>query len=50
MVAKSREKIASDLSLIHNHTKTEKVTRREPDVLDWTISKPGGPEEGDFLG
>jgi Uncharacterized protein conserved in bacteria (DUF2314) len=42
--------LASDLSLIHNHSRNEKLTCSESEVLDWTISKPDGTEEGNFVG
>lgn len=42
--------LSSDLSLIHDHTKGEKLTCSEPEILDWTISKPDGTEEGNFVG
>ena len=40
----------SDLSIINNHTKGEKLICHEPEILDWTISKPDGSEEGNFVG
>jgi Uncharacterized protein conserved in bacteria (DUF2314) len=42
--------IASKLSLIQNHSMGEKLTCKESEVLDWTISKPDGTEEGNFVG
>jgi uncharacterized protein YegJ (DUF2314 family) len=42
--------LSSDLSLIHNHSKGEKLTCNESEILDWTISKPDGTEEGNFVG
>lgn len=42
--------LASDLNIIHNHSKGEKITCQESDVLDWTISKSDGTEEGNFVG
>ena len=42
--------LASDLALIHNHSKGEKLTCNESEILDWTISKPDGTEEGNFVG
>lgn len=42
--------LSSDLSLVHNHSKGEKLTCNETEVLDWTISKPDGTEEGNFVG
>jgi uncharacterized protein YegJ (DUF2314 family) len=40
----------SDLSIIHNHSKGEKLTCQESEILDWTISKPDGSEEGNLVG
>jgi uncharacterized protein YegJ (DUF2314 family) len=40
----------SSPSIIPNHTKGEKLTCRESEILDWTISKPDGTEEGNFVG
>lgn len=42
--------IASDLALIKDKKKGEKITCKEDDVFDWTISKPDGTEEGNFVG
>ena len=42
--------LASELALIHNHSKGEKLTCNESKILDWTISKPDGTEEGNFVG
>jgi uncharacterized protein YegJ (DUF2314 family) len=42
--------LSSDLSLIHNHSRGEKLTCNESEILDWTISKPDGTEEGNFVG
>jgi uncharacterized protein YegJ (DUF2314 family) len=42
--------LASDMSLLKSHKKGEIVTCKETDVLDWTISKPDGTEEGNFVG
>jgi uncharacterized protein YegJ (DUF2314 family) len=42
--------IASDLALIKDKRKGEKITCKEEDVFDWTISKPDGTEEGNFVG
>jgi hypothetical protein len=41
---------ASDLELLKHHEKGEKLKCKESDVLDWTISKPDGTEEGNFVG
>lgn len=42
--------LSSDISLIHNHSRGEKLSFNESEVLDWTISKPDGTEEGNFVG
>jgi hypothetical protein len=42
--------IDSDLSMIRTHSRGEKLTCTESEVLDWTISKPDGTEEGNFVG
>jgi uncharacterized protein YegJ (DUF2314 family) len=40
----------NELALIHDHSKGEKLTCNESEILDWTISKPDGSEEGNFVG
>lgn len=40
----------SNLSIIRNHVKGEKLTCQESEILDWTISRPDGSEEGNFVG
>ncbi len=42
--------LASDVSLFANHKRGEDLTCKESEVLDWTISKPDGSEEGNFVG
>lgn len=42
--------LASDLTLIRGHSKNEKLSCDESEILDWTISKPDGTEEGNFVG
>jgi uncharacterized protein YegJ (DUF2314 family) len=42
--------LASDVSVVPNHKRGEDVTCKESEVLDWTISKPDGSEEGNFVG
>ena len=42
--------LSSDISSIHDHSIGEKLTCNESDILDWTISKPDGTEEGNFVG
>ena len=44
-----RGRLASDTPKIHRK-KGEPVVCNEQDVLDWTISKPDGSEEGNFVG
>jgi len=36
--------------LVKTHKQGEKMTFAEKDVYDWTISKPDGSEEGNFVG
>lgn len=40
----------SELELIHNYSKGDQLTCHDSEVLDWTISKPDGTEEGNFVG
>ena len=42
--------LASDITLFEGHKKGELVVCAEKDILDWTISKPDGTEEGNFVG
>ena len=42
--------LSSDISLIRNHSRGEKLTCNESEILDWTISRPDGTEEGNFVG
>jgi transposase len=42
--------LASGLELIHGHSKGDKVNCNESEILDWTISKRDGTEEGNFVG
>ncbi len=42
--------LASKPGTIHNHTEGEKLACHESEILDWTISKPDGTEEGNFVG
>ena len=41
--------LASDTSLVEPK-RGSRLTCKERDVLDWTISKPDGSEEGNFVG
>lgn len=42
--------LATDPGLIKGHKQGEKMVVDEKDVYDWTISKPDGTEEGNFVG
>jgi uncharacterized protein YegJ (DUF2314 family) len=42
--------LATEPSLIKGHKLGEKMVVEEVDVYDWTISKPDGAEEGNFVG
>ncbi|SRR6266513_1058724 len=42
--------LQSNLSIIRNHSKGEKLSCHESEILDWTISKPDGTEEGNIVG
>ena len=42
--------LASEMALLTNHKRGEAVVCNESDVIDWTISKPDGTEEGNFVG
>ncbi|HUA13793.1 MAG TPA: DUF2314 domain-containing protein [Verrucomicrobiae bacterium] len=42
--------LASDMALLTEHKRGETVICKESDVIDWTISKPDGTEEGNFVG
>ncbi|HJX83091.1 MAG TPA: DUF2314 domain-containing protein, partial [Candidatus Angelobacter sp.] len=42
--------LATNPSLIKGHKLGEKMVVAEEDVYDWTISKPDGTEEGNFVG
>jgi uncharacterized protein YegJ (DUF2314 family) len=42
--------LASNLDVVQNHKRGDKLTCQESDVFDWTISKPDGTEEGNFVG
>lgn len=42
--------LSSDVALIPDFKKGDKLTCNEADVLDWTISKPDGSEEGNYVG
>jgi uncharacterized protein YegJ (DUF2314 family) len=42
--------LSSDPELVKDHKRGEKMTVKEKDVYDWTISKPDGTEDGNFVG
>ena len=42
--------LSSDVTLVRNHKKGEKITCEAGEILDWLISKPDGSEEGNFVG
>jgi uncharacterized protein YegJ (DUF2314 family) len=42
--------LASSPRLVKGHKEGEKMTVNEKDVYDWTISKPDGTEDGNFVG
>src|ERR1051325_6330690 len=42
--------LSSEPELVKEHKRGEKLTVQEKDVYDWTISKPDGSEEGNFVG
>ena len=42
--------LSSDVSVVQTHKKGERVACQEAEVLDWTIAKADGSEEGNFVG
>lgn len=42
--------IANELNNLKTYEFQQKITLAEADVIDWTISKPDGSEEGNFVG
>jgi len=42
--------IASDLNLVRGYTRGDHFELKEADLVDWTISKPDGSEEGNVVG
>lgn len=42
--------LASDIAIVPNHHIGEALNCKESEVVDWTISKPDGSEEGNFVG
>ncbi len=43
-------KVSNDLGRVKTFKKGQTVTFPESEMLDWTISKPDGSEEGNFIG
>lgn len=43
-------RIATELALVQDHKKGDLLTFPESDVIDWTISRPDGSEDGNFVG
>lgn len=42
--------IASDIQLVEGYSKGETYSFKESELLDWTIARPDGTEEGNFVG
>jgi hypothetical protein len=42
--------LASDMDLVKKYKKGDALTCRDSQVMDWTITKPDGTEEGNFVG
>lgn len=42
--------IASEIHLVSGYRQGDKYTFPESELIDWTISKPDGTEEGNFVG
>lgn len=42
--------LSSEPDMVKEHKRGEKLTVQEKDVYDWTISKPDGSEDGNFVG
>lgn len=42
--------LSTDMDLIKKFKKGDAITCRDSQVMDWTISKPDGSEEGNFVG
>ena len=42
--------LSTDMNLIKKFKKGDAITSRDSQVMDWTISKPDGTEEGNFVG
>ena len=42
--------LASDVTIVPNHKRGETMACKESEVVDWTISKADGSEEGNFVG
>ena len=42
--------LSTDMDLIKKFKKGDALTCRDSQIMDWTISKPDGSEEGNFVG
>lgn len=42
--------IANQIVVVNGYSRGQKYSVKEPDILDWLISKPDGSEEGNFVG
>jgi len=42
--------LSSDMDLVKKYKKGDALTCRDSQVMDWTITKPDGTEEGNFVG
>jgi hypothetical protein len=42
--------IESEINTVSGYRRGQRVTVREPEILDWTISHPDGSEEGNVVG
>jgi hypothetical protein len=43
-------RVGSDLDLVREHRRGDTVSFPESDIVDWTISRPDGSEEGNLIG
>lgn len=43
-------RIASQIGIVAGYRYGDQVTVLDPDIIDWTISKPDGSEDGNYVG
>ncbi len=43
-------RIANDIAILNNYKADDKYDCPEEEILDWTIQRPDGSEEGNFVG